>query len=187
MLPTRWPERPPLPRPGEPVLVRVETAPARREARQQLRVAAREILAAWSGRPAGAIEWRETQRGPICGPTPDRTSVSLSFSYDGDAGWIGLVRGGTIGIDAMKAAPFAEMPAVARLYLGPIASDAIAAAADPARVFALAWTEMEARLKLQRRDLTEGTFASGPSECSPFVRHRCFDDDTVVTLLCAGG
>ncbi len=186
IVPTHWPDLPPLPRFGEPVLVRVKTAPLRSEARQQVRVAAREILAEWSKRPAGVIEWRETPRGPICEPTPDHPTVSLSFSYDGGAGWIGLVRGGTIGIDAMKASPFAEMPAVARLYLGPIASDAIAAATDPARAFALAWTEMEARTKLLRRDLTEWAFDSGPGERSPFVRHRCFDANTVVTVLCAG-
>lgn len=185
IIPTHWPDLPPLPGSGVPVLVRVKTEPERAEARRQVRVAARAILTAWSGRPTGAIPWRETPHGPICAPTPTLAGVALSFSYAGESGWIGLVRGATIGIDAMTVAPFAEMASVAELYLGPTASRAIVTAEDPAREFAHAWTEMEARTKLLRRDLTEWTFAPNPGERSPFVRHFCFDDDTVVTVVCA--
>ncbi|MSU51318.1 MAG: 4-phosphopantetheinyl transferase, partial [Opitutus sp.] len=148
-----WPQLPPLAPPGRPVLIRVAAAAIRAVAREQLRVAARQILAAWSGRPAHKRQWHETSHGPVYESQIGGLPVAISFSYSGDGGWIGLLRGGAIGVDAMLVAPFAEMDAVARLYLGPATAAAITAAADPARAFALAWTKHEARLKCHRRGL----------------------------------
>lgn len=149
-----WPEIPALPPIGEPVLLRVLTATNRSTARIQLRTAACEILAAWSGSESSS-RLRETPRGPVWPSLIGGYSVSLSFSYGAGAGWIALVRGGAIGVDAMRAEPCDEIADVARLYLGPTAWPAIAASPDPALAFARAWTKFEALLKYTGRHLVE--------------------------------
>lgn len=108
----------------------------------------------------------------------------MSFSYCEGTGWIGLLRAGRIGVDAMRIRPFAEMEAVARLYLGSAAWAAVQAAPDPARAFAIAWTELEARLKCLGRELVEQPEAQVAIETQCFSRAVCFEGDTVVTTVC---
>ena len=87
----------------------------------------------------------------------------------------------------MRAEPFAEMEAVAQLYLGSAASETIWAADDPARAFALAWTEREAKLKCQRQGLSE--WREGPAVPGVRIRGRHIHDhgETVVTVVTAMG
>lgn len=151
----QWPEMPPLPRPGEPALVRVATQVSRAAARHELRAVLREVLAAWSGLTAERLPLRETPRGPqwqglLAGETLD---ISLSYC-DGEA-WIGLVRGGDIGIDAMLVRPVAEAEAVARHYLGPNVLADIRGSRQTEQTFALAWTKLEACFKCLKLELTE--------------------------------
>ena len=101
-----WPDLPPRPPLGEPVLVRVTTSPLRSIARQQLRAAVQKILSTWDS-------------------APDDPPVVTSFSYCENSGWIALRCGGPVGVDATRVAPFAEMKSVARLYLGPEAATVI--------------------------------------------------------------
>jgi hypothetical protein len=158
-----WPDLPPLPPAGEPVLVRVTTSPLRAIARQQLRAVVQQILSTWD-------------------PAPDAPPVATSFSYCENSGWIALRRGGPVGVDATRLTPFAEMESVARLYLGPAAASVIAASCSPTRAFALAWTSLEARLKCQNRRITEWSDfpppALFPSHCE-FVHETA---DLIVTL-----
>jgi phosphopantetheinyl transferase len=180
-----WPQVPTLPPPEQPVLVRVETSTRRAVARQQVRDAARQILAAWSGGLSSPVPWHETPQGPVCAGLLGGHAVAMSFSYSGEAGWIGLLRGGAIGIDAMRIGSFAEMEAVAQLYLGPAAGEAIFKTHDPARAFALAWTEREATLKCQRRGLSERQEEPAAPEGRIRGRHIHCHDDTVVTVVTA--
>lgn len=150
-----WPQVPALPAPGQPVLVRVATMASRRVARVQLREATNKILAAWTGRAPPVPFLHETPHGPVCHEAIDGQAVRLSFSYSNDAAWVALLLGGSVGVDAMRPEAFAEMPSVARLFLGPRARSVIASSADPVRAFARAWTEHEATLKLAGRDLAE--------------------------------
>ena len=60
------------------------------------------------------------------------TGLDISLSYGAGEGWIGLIRGGWIGVDVAGAAPLAEAEDVARLYLGPAATAEIRAAVEPA-------------------------------------------------------
>jgi len=180
-----WPEMPALPPPGQPVLVKVDTAMSRPTARQQLRETVQCILSAWRGSASQAPSWRETPCGPIW---PDRTGelpVAASFSYSDNTGWIGLVRGGLIGVDAMRACPFPEMEEVALLYLGPAAAVAIRAAIDPARAFAIAWTGWEAQLKCQGRSLTEWPSAPVTSGIRFTGQQTHIQDDVVVSVVTA--
>jgi len=157
-----WPQCPAFPAEGEPVLVRV--------AGRELRGALGEILEKWGG----ASSWRETSRGPVC------DGVDISLSYAGDAGWIGLLRGGWIGIDAVQLEAFAEMDAVARLYLAPAA---VKEARNP-NAFALAWTEMEARLKCMKRGLAEWSPDRDAGAQSCVTRSFVTADAVAVTVAC---
>ena len=153
----RWPELPELPPPGEPVLIRAIVSPVRQTARTEARAMVRAVLAAWSGLPPARIALMETGRGPVWPNELAGTTVDISLAYGAGEAWIGLIRGGRIGVDVMRVEPFAEARAVARNYLGPVAAAAIAQAHDPVRAFAAAWTEHEARLKCARRELVEWT------------------------------
>ena len=151
----RWPELPPLPVTNRPVLVRVATDGNRPVARQQLRSVLRQILACWSGLAAAELPLQETERGPVWHGLLAGESLDISLSYTAAEGWLALCRGAAVGVDAMVIAAFAEMADVARLYLGPDAADSLAKAADPATLFAQAWTRREAELKCLKRGLTE--------------------------------
>jgi len=111
--------------------------------------------------------------------------MAASFSYSNNTGWIGLVRGGSIGVDAMRACPFSEMEDVTLLYLGPASAAAIRAADDPARAFAIAWTGWEAQLKCQGRSLIEWPGAPVASEMRCTGRQTHIQDDVVVSVVTA--
>jgi len=162
-----WPQAPALPSPGQPVLVRVSSAASRGVVRVQLRETAQQILAAWTGRPLHSPLLHETSRGPVCRESVAGYTVNLSFSYSSDAGWIALLLGGPIGVDAMRPEAFPEMPSVTRLYLGPDAWAMIAASTDPARAFAHAWTECEAQLKFFGQGLVEWRERDCPTDDVP--------------------
>lgn len=98
---------------------------------------------------------QETQRGPVWSGSIGGQALDLSLSYAGETGWIGLLRGGQIGVDAMRIEPFDGLDAVARDFLGPALAASIRRSSDPAQAFALAWTDLEARLKCSNADLVE--------------------------------
>ena len=151
----RWPQRPPLPPPHQTVLIRVATPPSRPAERRELRAVLRQVLAEWSGLLPEQLPLRETSRGPLWPGELAGHPLGISFSYSGSEGWIGLFRGGKIGIDAVPMTPIPEAEAVARHYLGPVALAEIQNSKNPARTFAIAWSGLEAGLKCMRLELTE--------------------------------
>jgi len=157
-----------LPPLGQPVLIRVPTAPLRQGARAELRAALRGVLKAWSGLPSGQLPLRETPRGPVWPGLLAGHSLDISLAYGGDEGWLGLSRGGSIGLDVMPLKPVAEAEEVARHYLGPAALAVMRQSRQPARAFALAWTDLEARLKCLKRGLSEWSalLAADLAECA---------------------
>jgi 4'-phosphopantetheinyl transferase len=180
----RWPEPPGLPPPGQAVLVRVATAQARPpSSRRELRDVLRQVLAAWSGLPAGQLPLEETPRGPVWSGPLGGESLDVSLSYGEEEGWIGLIRGGWIGIDVAGVAPLHDAEDVAQCYLGPLAAARIRAAAHPARAFAIAWTEREARLKCLKQGLTEWTAAQAETEAECHC-HRLLLPGRVVGAVC---
>lgn len=164
----QWPRRPALPPRGQAVLVRVAVPATRPAARHALRAVLRQVLAAWSGLPPEQLPLAETPRGPVWQGQLGGEPLDISLSYSASEGWIGLIRGGWIGVDVMSAEPFAELDSVSRRFLDPAAAAAIRGAADPALAFATAWTEREARLKCLKRALVEwtATQAQAEAECS---------------------
>lgn len=150
---------PPLPPPGQPVLIRVATSPSRKVARQELRKVLRQILAAWSNLAPEQLPLRETLRGPVWPGQLGGHTLDISLSHAEGEGWIGLLRAGMIGVDAMKIQPVPEAEDVARHYLGGNALVAIQHSPDPAMEFAAAWTELEASLKCLKQELDEWSSA----------------------------
>ena len=84
--------------------------------------------------------------------------VSLSISHDGGLSVAALrLDGGAVGIDVMQVTDVPDWEAVARDYLGPACTAALARLPAPARAaaFARAWCEREARLKCRGLPLGE--------------------------------
>lgn len=165
-----WPELPPLPPRGQPVLVRMAVPSLRSAARLAVREALRHVFSAWSGLPADRLPLDETPRGPVWTGQLGGASLDISLSYGEDESWIGLIRDGSIGVDVMRPAPFAEMEQVARVFLDPVT------VADSPQAFAAAWTEREARLKCLKRGLVDWTPAAGEEEARCACRRVSFGD-----------
>ena len=144
-----------------------------------VRAVLRQVLTGWSGLPPGQLPLEETPRGPVWRGQLRGLSLDISLSYGAEEGWIGLIRGGWIGIDVTSAAPLAEAESVARCYLGPLAVAAIRAAANPAREFAIAWTEREARLKCLKQGLVEWTALQAEMEAECLC-HKLLWSDRVI-------
>lgn len=111
------------------------------------------LLSKWSGLACPPLH--ESDRGPRWPGLLEGTALDISLSYGAGEIWIGLRRGGAIGVDVMSPATMDDMPAVARLYLGNDTEAAIRQSADPALEFAGAWTRREAHLKCLKLGLTE--------------------------------
>ena len=107
----QWPEIPPRPARGEVVVVRVPAPDTAADLRNVLR----EILRAWSGGRAEEPPVCETPRGPVWHGHLEGDSLGISLSHLDHEGWIGILRGGRIGMDAVKVEDFPEMSSVAVL------------------------------------------------------------------------
>ncbi len=151
----KWPDPPPLPLPGMPILIRIATPSLRQAARLELRTVLRTVLASWSGLPQGQLPLAETKSGPVWLGLVGGSAIAMSLSYSGGEGWIGLIRGGSIGVDAMCIQHIPEIEEMARHYLDPPALTAIRRSPDPDAAFAEAWTGLEARLKCLKLGLKE--------------------------------
>ena len=177
-----WPELPPLPPPGVPVLIRVDTTPTRQQARQELRAVLRQALAVWSGLPSEQLPLGETSRGPVWREQVGRHDLDISLSYTEGKGWIGLLRGGWIGLDIMQIKHLPEAEAVARLYLGSEAWKIIEQSDDPPLAFATMWTTLEARLKCLKRGLTELSERQVMSQPDCTVQSMVLPESQILTV-----
>ena len=176
---------PPLPPPGQPVLNRVVTAQSRQTARQELRAVLRQVLAAWSHLSAEQLPLQETSRGPVWLGQLGGQALDISLSYADGEGWLGLRRAGWIGVDAMQIQPIPEMESVARHYLGRAAVATIQKSTNPGLAFAVAWTELEARLKCLKQQLNEwsGTQEFATTQCA--IQSLVLPNQLVVTVASA--
>jgi 4'-phosphopantetheinyl transferase len=184
-----WPEMPALPPPGQPVLIRVATAPARQTARKELRTALRQVLAAWSNFSSENLPLRETAAGPTWPGQLGDHGLDISLSYADGEGWIGLLRAGWIGVDVLRLQLVPEAEAVAQHYLDAGAWQNIQQATDPALAFATAWTTLEARLKCRKQPLRESAAAPVPDTTPCEIQNLVQADGLLVTVatLPAGG
>lgn len=181
-----WPDVPALPPLGRPVAIRVKTSATREHARPKLRSALRQVLAAWTGEPPDTTSLRETPRGPEWRAPVGGATLGISLTYVDAEGWIGLVRGSSIGLDAMRMTTFDDMPIVARSYLGPVAWEEIRRAPDRARAFAIRWTALEARLKCFGRPLSEWPTNRPELEAAGLDARHHVEGHTVLTMVVCG-
>jgi phosphopantetheinyl transferase len=177
-----WPEIPALPLLGQPVLIRVVTAQPRQTARRELRTVLRQILATWSRLSPEQLPLRETPRGPAWLGQLGGHALDISLSYADGEGWIGLFRSGQIGVDAMPVHLIPEADAVARHYLGRAAAAAIQQSTDPTMAFTVAWTQLEARIKCLKGELSEWhlTQAFAANKCA--IQYMVLPNNLVVSM-----
>jgi 4'-phosphopantetheinyl transferase superfamily len=180
-----WPELPALPAIGRPILIRVVTSASRRVARQEIRTVLRRVLAVWSGLAPELLPLGESSRGPRWHGLVGGHSLDISLSYCEGEAWIGLIRGGAIGVDAMSIQPIAEAEAVARHYFDPETLAGIRQSCQPAQSFALSWTKLEARLKCLKLELTERN-ASRPGLFTNLACREAVLGGTAVTVAVGG-
>jgi phosphopantetheinyl transferase (holo-ACP synthase) len=179
-----WPEMPELPTIGQPILIRVATSASRPIARQELRTELRRILTVWSGLASELLPLGESSRGPRWHGLLGGHSLDISLSYCEGEAWIGLIRGGAIGVDAMSIQPIAEAEAVARHYFDPKTLAGIRRSCQPAQSFALSWTKLEACLKCLKLELTERN-ASPPGLFTNLACRDAVLGGTAVTVAVA--
>jgi 4'-phosphopantetheinyl transferase len=152
-----WPG--PAPAPQDGLLVLFLRTDARREtARVQVRLAAREALAAALHRPLGDIGIDSTPGSPpritLAGVA---CAIGCSFAHEDGYALAAINLHGAVGVDLMRVQDIPDWQAVARDYLGPAASAALHAtsADERPRAFAQAWTRREAALKRCGQQLDE--------------------------------
>lgn len=152
-----WPGPAPAPQDGLFVLF-LRTDARRDAARVQVRLAAREALAAALHRPLGDIGIDSLSDSPpritLAG---DACAIGCSFAHEDGYALAAINLHGAIGVDLMRVQDIPDWQAVARDYLGPAASAALQAIANDERphAFAQAWTRREAALKRSGQALGE--------------------------------
>ncbi len=131
-------------------------------ARDLVRLALRQTLAAFLGQPVASITLVSHPGLPIRVDAP-LARLHVSVSHMPGMSVAAISNGSGVGIDAMhvdySAAGMADLAHVARDYLGPAVSDELQrlAPAQGPSAFAEAWTHQEARLKCLGMALTEWT------------------------------
>jgi 4'-phosphopantetheinyl transferase len=148
-------------------VIGVRGQPDRATARRTIRTALVAALAQATGLPS--------ERIALCGAPGEAPyallggsrRLSVSISHDGDLSVAALrLDGGAIGIDVMQVTDMPDWEGVARDYLGPAYTAALARLPASARAaaFARAWSEREARLKCRGLPLEEWRAEDGSLE-----------------------
>lgn len=149
-----WPGPTPSPNAEHGVcVICLPTAPERERAREEIRRALSEVLAAMFQVAPGEIVI-DTATGAKSGAAPlallpGGRRLHCSFAHEDGLSLAAICLHGPVGVDLMRTEEFLGWQAVARDYLGPEASANIAATPAPQRAaaFASAWTAREAHLK----------------------------------------
>ena len=131
---------------GDGVLViGIEAAMSRNEARQRIRLAIREAAAQWLGLSIDDVSV-ESQPGQAPRLLLAGRIAGLAISHDDGISLAALHLHGTVGVDVMRVVQIADWFAVATDYLGPQVAQSLAACPAGQRPLALAqaWTAREA-------------------------------------------
>lgn len=142
------------------VVIGIQNQSDRDLARRAIREAIAAELAALSGLPPQriALHTPEGQVPYALLDTPaGQRRAWIAISHDGALSLAAISLQGPVGIDVTVVMDIPDWEAVARDYLGPQVTAALAAmpAAGRAEAFARAWSEREARLKYLGRELIE--------------------------------
>lgn len=147
-----WPGPAPAPQDGLfAILLRTAPAAQRDVARRQIRLAAREALAAVLRIAPGDIEIASTPGAPPRVVLAGRESrIGCSFSHEAGYSLAAINLQGPIGADLMMVRDIPDWPTVARDYLGPAAASLRAP-----RDYTQMWTQREAALKCNAQQISE--------------------------------
>ncbi|MYM33554.1 4'-phosphopantetheinyl transferase superfamily protein [Duganella sp. FT94W] len=140
------------------ILIHTDGGPHRDAARRQLRLAAREVLAAVLHVPPddiGIVSRPGEAPSVVLAGAP--TVIGISFSHDERYSLAAINLQGRIGADIQLVQDIPDWQAVARDYLGPAVAAALQAtpAAERPAAFTQAWTQREAALKCHAQQLSE--------------------------------
>ena len=139
-------------------LLAVETpdTPLRETARGQIRAALREALAQILGRPASSLSIHSIPGEAPRLIQPD-SKVGLSISHEAGLSLAAIHLDGAVGVDCLRVSELADLPVLARDYLGAEAAQAIARLpqSEHASAFAALWCAHEAKLKCLGLSLQE--------------------------------
>ena len=144
--------------------------PARELARQQIRTAVRETIAACVKVPTAEVLLHSIPGQPESLQAP-YDHIGVSISHEDGISVAALHLKGSVGVDLVRVdrAPLPDWEQVALDYLGPAALQRVAQLSGEQRAvaFAQAWSEHEAQLKCLGIALTEWTpaLASRLSQC----------------------
>jgi 4'-phosphopantetheinyl transferase len=142
------------------LVIGIQAQEAREAARRAIREAIVAELALFTKLPSQriALHTPEGQVPYALLDTPDgQRRAHLAISHDGALSLAAISLQGPVGIDVTLVMDIPDWEPVARDYLGPAVTAALAAlpAGERTRAFALAWSEREARLKYLGRELVE--------------------------------
>lgn len=160
-----WPGPVPVLRDGL-FVIGVTTSAQREIAREQIRRAARTVLAAVLSVDAGAVAIDSTPgEAPRIKLAGDERTIGCSFTHDEGYALAAINLHGAVGVDVMNVQDIHDWENVARDYLGPEVCAALATAPSNklAIEFARAWTRHEAWLKCHGRQLSEWQAGDEPS------------------------
>ena len=151
-----WPGPSPTPQDGLFALL-IHTAGSQRDAaRRQIRLAAREALAAVLGAPIDNISIAsEPGTPPRILLSGSQNLIGCSFSHDGDYALAAFNLQGPIGADLMHVQDIPDWQTVARDYLGPTVTAALQTTSNRPHAFTQAWTQREAALKCHAHQIRE--------------------------------
>jgi 4'-phosphopantetheinyl transferase len=143
-----WPGKAPALQDGV-FVIGMPTGPEREAARLQVRQALAEALGALLATAPQQILIESSPGAAPVAVLADGRRLHCSFAHDGGLSVAAVCFNGPVGVDVMLAEDVAGWEAVARDYLGPEATERIAATGreERAAVFARAWTAREAHLK----------------------------------------
>ena len=185
-----WPGVLPAPVDGL-IVIRIDTSSIRDLARQQIRLASRQLLCQLWGVPLAAIGL-EAKAG--AGQAPRITlhagvaldvaasNIGISISHEPGVALAAIHLHGAVGVDLMRMQDVPDWKMVARDYLGAGTAAALAGMSPErrTRAFARAWTAQEASLKCRSLPLGEWVVPTLPAPCHSF--ELALPDDLVGTL-----
>ena len=179
-----WPGVLPAPADGL-IVIRVETSTTRDLARQQIRLALRQLLGQLLALPLAAIglDWEKGQAPRITLHASDAASnVGISISHEPGMALAAIHLHGAVGVDLMRLQDVPDWKMVARDYLGAAITAALAGMPPEqrARAFARAWTAQEASLKCRGLPLSEWVAPTLPAPCRRF--ELALPDELIGTL-----
>lgn len=179
-----WPGDVPAPQDGV-FVIRLASSTLREVARQQVRAATGEALAAVLGIPPETIHIDSTPgQPPHITLDGDRRRIGCSFSHEEGYSLAAVSLHGAVGVDLMRVYEVFDWQAVARDYLGPEACAALDAtpADEKTLAFALAWSRHEAALKCHGMQLVE--WSEDLALPATITRSTLLADNLVASLAC---